>query len=112
MGRQKPEASVTTWADIAECIPAWETEKGVRIEAIVRWEATLQSGAYVEVVILDADFPLQRVEIARRRAPFPTRKGSGQAGAVLHAVFQALVDIDNEPWQWSGKMRREATRTA
>lgn len=108
MGRQKPEASGTTWQDISECLPAWEIEKGVRILVQVVWQSNLAAGAYMEIVLLEGSQPDGKRELLRVRKPFPTRKASGQAGAVLHAVFEALNALDAEPWLWPRELRQAA----
>lgn len=107
MGRQKPEYNGTNWPDIAQCVPAWEAEKGVRVSATLRWAPNLRSGAFVEVVVCDAAFAEGSGELLRVRHAFPTTRGSGHAGAVLYAIFDALNALDANPWYWSEKMRRE-----
>lgn len=112
MPRQRVDTGATTWQDLAECVPAWEAEKGVRVAVTIAWTERLRDGAYVEVVLNDAALALGTGELHRVRAPFPTRKASGQPGAVLYAIFTALNDLDANPWYWSTKMRKDASLPA
>lgn len=108
MPRQKVEGSGTSWEDIAQAVPAWEAEHGVRVACTVVWEPRLPSGAAVEVVLMDgAPFGEHR-EVLRVRQPFPTRKAAGQAGAVMHAIFLAFMELDRNPWLWAPRRRQEA----
>lgn len=108
MPRQRPEYAQTSWQDIAECVPAWEKEAGVRVAIHITWQPHLSSGACVEAVLL-AGNPLEgHKELVRVRQPFPTRKASGQAGAALHAIFLAFAELERNPWLWSPEQRAAA----
>lgn len=106
--KRKPEYSVTTWADLYECVVTWGEEKGVRVSYRVEVQPLLPLGAYAEVVLYDAEVSGAAGELLRTRCSFPIRKGAGHAGALLYATFEALNALDREPWSWSRKMRREA----
>lgn len=108
MPRKKPEQSGTTWADIAECVPSWEKDAGVRVVATIAFEPHLSDGARVEVVLLAGSRLDARKELCRVRAPFPVKRSSGQAGAVLHAIFQAFAEYESNPWLWTDAKRKAA----
>lgn len=110
MPARKADYAGTTWEDIAQCIPSWEAEHGVRVRVQIEWRPNLSHGAYVEVVLCDMAPSEEFRELYRVRAPFPTRKASGQAGAVLHAAFQAFHELDSTPWAWSLQMRRDRVK--
>lgn len=110
MSRQKPENASATWSDVATAVLSWEAHYGVRICAHIEWRHNLSAGACVEVVITDGLAVGKGPELVRLREAFPTRKASGQAGAVLWAISCAIRALELEPWQWSAKMRREAAR--
>lgn len=108
MARKQPEVNGTTWADIAECVPSWERDHGVRVVVEISWRANLSAGAYVDVRLCSAGWPEGSGELVRVRQPFPARKGSGQAGAVMHAIFSAFAELENNPWLWGPDARRKA----
>lgn len=112
MSRQKPEYAGTSWQDVATAVLLWEATYGVRICAQLEWRANLSAGACVEVTIWDGHTVGRGPELVRLREAFPARKAAGQAGAVLWAVSCALRALEAEPWSWSTKMRREASKTA
>lgn len=105
MGRPKPEATATTWQDLAECVGSWEAEYGVCAVVELSWRHNLSAGAFVEVVLYDARTVGRGVELVRMRGAFPARKMTGQAGAVLHVVFQAFQELDTNPWLWPADRR-------
>lgn len=109
MPRREPEAASTSWADIAECVPAWEAEYGVQVEVDIRWDGRLKEGAYAEVTLRELTVGGRGRELVRTRGPFPTRKGSGHPAAVMHTIFQAFAELDRNPWLW-GEARRRAAR--
>lgn len=107
MARQRSEYAATSWADVAQCVPAWEREYGVYVEVRIRFRQDLADFAYLEVTLCDADEADHGRELMRVRHPFPAQKASGQAGAVLYAIFEAFNTLSLSPWQYSVKMRRE-----
>lgn len=112
MSRQKPAYAENTWNDVAQAVEGWEKEYGVTIEARLLWQLNLSTGGYVEVIIYDGHTVGRGPELVRVRNAFPARKMSGQAGAVMWAVFAALRALEADKWQWSTKMRRAAQETA
>jgi hypothetical protein len=108
MGRQKPQYAGTTWADVALAVEAWEVEHRVRVVVQVQFRRNLTAGAFVEVVLQRLAGEGAGVELCRVREAFPARAMSGQAGAVMHAVFRALMEFENNPWLWSDEQRARA----
>jgi hypothetical protein len=108
VAKRNPDNASTSWQDISECVPAWCAEYGVRLEATIVWQPNLSSGAYVEVVLYSSMEVGRGAEVVRTRAPFPTRRGAGHAGAVLHAAFQAFQELETNPWLWPSDKRRAA----
>lgn len=109
MARPRPEYNATSWQDIYEAVPAWESEHGVRVELRIRVEPGLASGGYVEVVLFEGGQVGDGPELVRTRQPFPVRRGSGHAGSALHCVFRALAELEANPWLWPARKRRAVT---
>lgn len=103
------DGACTTWADVSDALPAWEAEYGVEVEYRVRFDSRLPTGAYVECVVYDGQGVERGAELLRQRHPFPARKATGAAGAVLYCTFAALQALENTPWSWSTRMRKRAT---
>lgn len=112
MSKQKPEYAQNTWQDVAVAVADWEAHYGVRICAQIMWDARLSPGGFVEVIVNEGATVGRGQELVRRREAFPARKMSGQPGAVMWAISTALRDLEGDMWNWSAKMRREATRQA
>lgn len=108
MSKRKGDYAVTTWADLGECIPAWEREYGCRVEFRIHLNGHLRDGAFVEVVLFEGHQLGIGREVYRHRAPFPIRSGAGQAGSALHCAFEAFNQIDSNPWLWPELKRRTA----
>lgn len=106
MARSRPDNPSTAWSDILDTIPHWQAEHGVIVQVVLQVEPALSTGAYAEVVLFEATTGGKGAELVRVREPFPMRRSSGQAGAVLHAVFRALAELEGNPWLWPTRKRR------
>lgn len=106
MSRGNGTGEGPTWADVATMVGDWEAHLGVCIYVQLAWREGLTSGAWAEIIIREGRVIGMGEELSRMRAAFPTRKATGQAGAVMNAIAQAIRELEANPWTWSAMMRR------
>lgn len=108
---QRTDAYAHSWADLWEAIDGWEDTFGVRVELRIRRTRHLSSPAVLEVRLHDSyDLLNDPRAIETVKEPLPRGGGCGAPGVMLWAVSRAITNLDNEPWNWTVKMRKERVK--
>ena len=104
----KGDYALTSWADIQAWIADVVTTYKVEAEVVIAFRPNRTDGAYCEAVLYATDGLNPRRELVRTRQPFDLRKKSGHPGMVLYSLWQAINELDNNPWLWPYERRKQA----
>lgn len=94
------------WQSVAE----WSNEHDVRFYHIIGTAVGTRAGTYVEVVVCRAGYHNFQGEVVRLRRPLTAKNPLAWPGEMLRATFEAIEELERNPWLWSLERVRDITR--
>lgn len=108
MKRRTENLPLISWGEVFETARAWEAEHFTLTGFVLRGDPTIREGAYLDVVVYDAE----STDLSRPhhcvRVPWPAGRMTAQAAVAMHALFLAYQDMENLPWLWTRRRRKRA----